>query len=404
MSQPPNPSNNLPTKILVVDDDPTIAQGLDGPLSRYNIKVDRATTLETALYLFNTQRYDVVLVEIEFAPLPGLALIQKWRAHEVSEKRCTAFIVLSGNKTLGNNEGLVRELGDIEVLNKPCSAVQVLPFLSRGLATKKRLVAYAELKSKVINFYEKTHDFAKAAEQVQKRLPELGPKGLTVLYDLYEKANRFDDALAIVGPMLDRDPNNIALLNAKGRLLMRLGRFAEAKACLAKSDELAPQNIERLNELATAYLHLKDPENSVKRFREILSLSPEKPELKFEMFSRLYEHGFDEQAVAFGKETAKPMEIVRHYNNKGVMLSKDGNNQGALSEYKRALQFFPQFKENYRIYYNIALAHLQQKTKEAYEIAHKNLKHCLSLEPQFDKARKTLEQVERQLEGWKKAG
>ena len=97
-----------------------------------------------------------------------------------------------------------------------------------------------------------------------------------------------------------------------------------------------------------------------------------------------------------------PMEIVRHYNNKGVMLSKDGDNQGALTEYKRALQFFPQFKENYRIYYNIALAHLQQKTKEAYDIAHKNLKHCLSLEPQFDKAKKTLEQVEKQLEAFPK--
>ena len=88
-------------------------------------------------------------------------------------------------------------------------------------------------------------DTEKAAEQVQKKLPELGPKGLNILYDLYEKANRFEDALNLVTPMLERDPNNIGLLNAKGRLLMRLGRFADAKACLQKSDELAPQNIER---------------------------------------------------------------------------------------------------------------------------------------------------------------
>lgn len=395
MNQPQ--TSNLPAKVLVIDDDLSVAQAMDEPLSRYSIKVEKASNLETALYLFNTQRYDVVLVEIEFAPLSGLALVQKWRAHEVAEKRCTAFVMLSGNMSLGNNEGLIRELGDLEVLNKPFSTVQVLPYLSRGLATKKRLLAYMELKNKVLNYYEKSKDFDKAAEQVQKRLPELGPKGLMMMYDLYEKGNRLEDALAIVAPMSDRDPTNISLLNAKGRLLMRLGRYPEAKECLARSDQLAPQNIERLNELATAYLHLKDPGNTVKSFKEILKLSPENEDVKFEMFSKLYDHGFDEQAVNFGKETTKPMEIVRHYNNKGVMMSKDGHSADALVEYNRALKFYPQFKENYRIFFNIALANLQNKSREGYEAALKNLQQCLRIEPGFEKAKNILESVEKAL-------
>ena len=41
--------------------------------------------------------------------------------------------------------------------------------------------------------------------------------------------------------------------------------------------------------------------------------------------------------------------------------------------YQRALRFFPQFKENYRIHYNIALAHCQLKTRVAYEEALKCL-------------------------------
>lgn len=398
------PAQNLPNKVLIVDDDPSVAQAIEEPLGRYNVRIDKATTLETALYLFNTQRYDVALVEIEFAPIPGLALVQKWRAHEISEKRSTAFIMLSGNKSLGNNEGLIRELGDLEVLSKPASAVQVLPYLSRGLATKKRLIAYHEMKSKVMTFYDKTKNFDKAAEQVKAKLGELGPKGLHMLYDLYEKGGRFEEALSIVSPMSDRDPNDIALLNAKGRLLMRLGRFADAKNVLIRADELAPQNIERLNEVATAFLQLKDPDNSMKTFKRILALHPEKPDMKFEMFSKLYDHGYDDQAVRFGKETAKPMEIVRHYNNKGVMLSKDSQTASALVEYNRALRFYPQFKENYRIYFNIALAHLQHKTREAYEEAAKNLKKCLELSPEFEKAKNTLETVEKALAGKKKAG
>lgn len=383
--------HNLPPKILIVDDDPAVAQGLDEPLSKYNIKVDKAASLETALYLFNTNRYEVCLLEVEFAPLPGLAFVQKWRAHDIAEKRSTAFVMMTGNKSSDSNAGLMKELGDLETINKPFAVIQLLPYLSRGQATRKRLLAYLDMKSKVVDFYEKSNDFDKAAAQVQKRLPELGVKGLNMLYELYEKANRFEDALNLVGPMLEKDQNNISLLNAKGRLLMRLGRFVEAKECLVKADNLAPQNIERLNEVATAYLHLKDPENSIKKFKEILDLNPEKPDLKFEMFSKLYEAGYDEHAVTFGKETAKPMEIVRHYNNKGVMLSKDGFTDQALIDYHRALRFYPQFKENYRIHFNIALANIQARSIESYMEAERNLNRCLELSPEFEKAKNTLD-------------
>ena len=386
---------NLPSKILVVDDDPSIAQSLEEPLSRYNIKVDKAPALETAFYLFNQNRYDVVLVELEFEPLPGLALVQKWRQHDSVERRMTSFIVMSGNKTTDQNEGLIRELGDLEVLSKPFGVIQILPYLSRAMALRIRTLAYYDLKAKILDYYEKKGDFDKAAEQVQKRLPDLGPKGLSMLYDLYERGNKLEEALAVVTPMLDKDPNNIALLNARARLLMRLGRFQEAKVVLEKADELAPQNIARLNDMATAYIELKEADKSVKTFKQIMKLTPENPDAKFEMYAKLYDGGFDNQAIQFGKETAKPMEIVRHYNNKGVMLSKDGNSDNALVEYRRALGFYPKFKENYRIHFNIALAHLQLKTREGVEVAVKNLKMCLELEPTFEKAKKTLEAIEK---------
>ena len=406
MSQ--NPQSNqasqasLPGRILIVDDDGAVAKAIEEPLNtRYKVRVDKATNLETALYLFNTQRFEAVLIELDFAPLAGLALVQKWRNHDIHEKRQASFIMMSGNKSLGANEGLIKEIGDLEILVKPFSVIQLLPYLSRAMALKRRQTAYAEVKSRIVDFYEKTGDFDKAAQQVQKKLPELGPRGLNLLCDLYEKGGRFDEALNIINPMLVQNPQNITLLNAKGRLLMRLGRFSEAKAALVMSDQLAPQNIERLNQLALASLQLKDPKASVGYFKQLVNLSPEQPDLKFDMFSKLYEHGFDEEAVAFGKETAKPMEIVRHYNNKGVLLSKEGDVPQALTEYQRALGFFPQFKENYRIYYNIALAKLQSKSRESYEEAAKNLKRCLELSPGFEKAQNTLDKIEKALTGKK---
>lgn len=388
--------SNLPNKILVVDEDITTAQALEEPLQRQGVKVDKATNLDTALYLYNQARYEVVLIELNFSTLPGLAMVQKWRAHEKIDRRCCGFIMMHGNKMLDSaNDGLIKELGDLETINKPITSIKLLPYLSRALATYRRLVALAEVKDKVLNYYEKSGDFEKAAQHVQKHLSEVGPRGLDMLFDIYEKAERYEDALKVLDPLIEKTPNSISLMNSKARLLLKTGNVEEARKILEKCDALAPQNIDRLNEMATMYLHLKKPEMSVDKFKEILQLSPENPDVKFEMFSKLFDHGFDEHAAAFGKDCTKPMEIVRHYNNKGVLLSRDGMSDKALEEYQRALKFYPTFKENYRIYYNKALALSQKGSLESLAEAVELLKTCLQLQPNFEKARNTLQTLER---------
>lgn len=387
--------NNLPARILIVDDDPTVAQGLEESLGRYNISILKAADLQTAMYHFNQVRLEVVLVEVEFAPLPGLALVQKWRQHEMQDKRLTSFIMMSGSSRTAAEDGLIRELGDLEIIMKPFTAIQILPVISRAFANRQRTAQFFELKSRLVEPYERRGDLNKAVEQVHKQMANLGPRGLPLLIDLYEKAGQYEQALAVVTGMLEKDNNNIALIGAKGRLLLRLGKVGEAKEYMERADKAAPSNIDRINEMATMYLKLKDPTNSLKKMREFVALNPEHEDVKFEMFSRLYEHGFDEQATSFGRSVSKPMEIVRHYNNKGVMLSKDGNVAAALTEYKRALKFFPKFKENYRIHYNIGLACAQMKTSESLKEAEENLTVCLELEPDFEKAKKALETVQK---------
>ena len=390
--------NGLPKRILLVDDDASTAAGIEEVLARHQVVIDKATTLDTALYYFNQTRYDVVLVSIDFKPLPGLVLVQRWRSHEVLDRRCVAFVMVTGNKMVGSNFGLMEELGDIELLYKPFSVIQLLPFLQRGMATRRRLLAFQELKTKVLHYYDKTNDLDKYIEAVKKKLQELGSQGISVLYGLFERAGRYEDALTLINPMIEKDSKNASLMNAKATMLMRLNRFAEAKPLLEQLDGVAPQNMSRIEQLTDAYLELNEPDNSVKKMREMIDLSPDQPNLKFDMFSKLYDRGYDSHSIALGKDTTTPMEIVRFYNNKGVMLSKDNQGGEALQEYGRALKFYPQFKKNYLIYFNIALAHIHTKTAEGYQAALKNLKLCLQLEPDFDKAKHALEQLEKAMQ------
>jgi tetratricopeptide (TPR) repeat protein len=131
--------------------------------------------------------------------------------------------------------------------------------------------------------------------------------------------------------------------------------------------------------------------------KEVIGLSPEQPDLKFEMFRNLEHAGYMEEAIGLCRETTLPAEVVRFYNNKGVILSKTGENKEALKEYTSALRFYPDFKENYRILFNVAIAEANQKSVENLQKAEVALLRCLELCPEFEKTSQLLAQVQRAL-------
>ncbi len=388
-------ANQLPTKILVIDDDPTVTAGVEQALAKHKISVVKCSDLASALYQFNQNKFDVVVVEVDFGPLPGLALIQKWRNHEIMDKRYTGFIIATSSQRTTGQDGLARELSDVEIATKPIKEIQLLSLLAKALSHRQRAAAFNDVKDRVIMPHLKLGNVQKAIEKTQQMIGEVGDKAKRLLIEIYEGAARYQDCLDATLKMLETSQNDINLINTAGRMHMKLGRFSEAKTYLEKADQLAPQNLDRLNSLATMYLQMKDPDKALVRFKELVKLNPESPDYKFDVFKQLYDHGFDDHAVAFGKEVAQPMEIVRHYNNKGVLLAKEGKVAEALLEYDRALKFYPKFKENFRIYYNMALAHVQLKTPDDLKKASDYLKKALELDPSFEKAKASLANLQK---------
>ena len=390
---------NLPEKILMVDDDPTVAGGVKEPLARYGIKVSSATDLDTALYLFNQNRFDVVCVELDFEPQPGLVLLQKWRSHEILDKSLCGVILMIGNRNDRNSgeSRLLKELRDVECLVKPFTAIQLLPMLSRAKSSKMRALKYQELQNTVMKLGSKPEKLEKAVGMVQKQLPELGFRGIEMMIALYEKHEKWEEALSLIKNLLEKDGNNVGYINAYGRLLLKMGRHEEALSSMERADASAPDNIARINDMAQLYLTMNQPDEAVVKMKQLIGFHPENPEIKFDMFSQLQEFGFDSHALSLCKETTSPIEVVRYYNNKGVALKNVGNIEGALTEYDRSLKFYPRFKENYRIFYNIALAQIGLKTPQSYQIALEYLTKCLEVKKDFDKAQKMKQQVEKAL-------
>lgn len=380
----------LPSKVLIVDDDESFNQSIENALAKHGIKVFKAPKLETAMYMFNQNMFDVAIVELDFGELPGLALIQKWRSHEKLDRRLTGFIAVATKGRTAQEEGLIRELGDVEVVTKPINLASFISIIAKAHLAKGKAMHLADLKSKVMDTFAKTKDLEKCVSYVLPKVHEFGPAGQDILMALYESSNRWPEALTLVDKLLDGRPNDISLINNKARILLKLGKAEEATKVMEKADALAPMNIMRLEQMAEMYLKMKSPDKGMAKLKQLVDLNPENPDYKFTAMQKLFDHGFDDHAQQFGRSLVSPMDIVRHYNNKGVALSKSGEPAKALSEYKRAIEFFPKFKENYRILYNIALANIGKKDPVSLKAAEEALNKCLSLNPEFEKAKTAL--------------
>ncbi len=393
---------SFPQKILIVDADKSVAQALKGPLEKQGIKVDSAADLGTALYMFNQAIYPVVFIDVTFEELPGLVLIQRWRQHEVPEKANTGFVLLTGNRNKGDagEEKLILELEDIEVVQKPINPISILTVLKKAMGNRSRRIRMLEVSQQAQKLASNSKTASAAVDFVKSNLKDLGLKGQDLLREVWEAQSQWKPALDVVDGILKVKADALSALNHKGRLLLKLGHTDDALKFMEMADKAAPNNIDRINEMAIAYLAAQKPDLSVQRMKQLINFNPDNPDMKFDMFAKLQQYGYDDHAIALCKDTTTPIDVVRHYNNKGVALAKNNQVEDALLEYERALKYFPKYKENYRILYNIALAHVSYKTRPHFEIALDYVKRCLEMNPKFDKALKTKDLLETQMSKW----
>ena len=128
-------------RVLIVEDDLTIANFLVKGFKEGGFAVDHAADGETGAHLASTVPYDVAIVDLMLPKLDGLSLIQRLRDQRIR----TPVIILSAKHTVDDRvKGL--ESGGDDYLTKPfafselLARVQALIRRSSGAADATRLV------------------------------------------------------------------------------------------------------------------------------------------------------------------------------------------------------------------------------------------------------------------------
>ena len=234
-----------------------------------------------------------------------------------------------------------------------------------------------QLKVKIINLL-KVEQPRKALKLVQQAL-ELAPER-TSLHHLHGQVelalNRPDEALAAFDLVSPKAANQEVLAKDRARVLRMLKLHEQALRSAQKAIELAPEYIPGILEAAKSLEGLGDHQKALRAYEKALQLDPEHREAHYRRGLLLHKLGrnrealeefdkvlelrprfkealqakgmahdalgeYDKAAVSLKGSIGVEDEVV--YNDKGVALSRLGQNGKAVLYYQKALELNPEF-------------------------------------------------------------
>ncbi len=121
-------------KVLVVDDEESVVQSIEGVLEDEGFRVTRAKSGEEAIRVFQQEEPDVTLLDIWLPGMDGMEVLKrfKWMAPECQ------VIMISGHATISTAMTAVK-LGAFDFIEKPLSLDVLLTTIRRALDHRKEL-------------------------------------------------------------------------------------------------------------------------------------------------------------------------------------------------------------------------------------------------------------------------
>jgi len=119
-----------PAKILLIDDEPSLVRGLTRLLHRDGYSVDTAPNGQHALAQLQTQRYDLILCDLQMPVLDGPALYTLLA--QQAPALCQRVIFLTGDTLGAASTAFLAQCGQ-PCLYKPCTVAEVRGLIQQVL-------------------------------------------------------------------------------------------------------------------------------------------------------------------------------------------------------------------------------------------------------------------------------
>ena len=167
-------------RVLIVEDDHTIADFVAQGLTEAGYAVDVAADGERGVDLATTVPYDVAIVDLMLPKVDGLTLIDRMRARSIQ----TPVLILSARRTVDDRVGGLQAGGD-DYLTKPFAFAELL---ARVQALIRRSTGATEPTR--LSVGDLTMDLLSRRTERQGRVLDLRPREFSLLEYLMRNAGR----------------------------------------------------------------------------------------------------------------------------------------------------------------------------------------------------------------------
>jgi tetratricopeptide (TPR) repeat protein len=346
------------TPCLVVDGDETIHKNLKQIFEKFPEFriVPFVSGLAADEWCLRNGPPGMVIQEWKLRDLPGPALLQHMRQRGWHD---LPIVVLSS--LVGKRDGsLLKDMGVTEVFEKPVDNDAFREGLVLALVQEKDPTDLSVLERKIIRMLNMGN--LASARLLGARVmshPKARPGIKKYVQALFAfQQNNYEAARKLSMEAIQTGGDLLKCLTILARVLVRMRDFEGAVKCFERASQLSPDNIERLCELAEAYLESGDLSKADATLLQAKKNDPTNDLLARTESKIALRAGQVERAKSIIMHMSQVSGLVSELNNAAVALVKVAQYDQAFDLYRHTFEALPEeFKETrLRVRYNLALA------------------------------------------------
>ena len=156
---------------------------------------------------------------------------------------------------------------------------------------------------------------------------------------VFVRMGRFTESIEICGRILALYPHDVTVLTFKGRALLLLRRFDEARAVLESALRIDAKNAETLNLMVITLIRLRRYDDALDNAIYALTLFPKDPRFWHYQASLLCDdlHRYDEALAACDEAISRDVTLPNLWAIKGDALRALGQEPEAIANYSHVL-------------------------------------------------------------------
>ena len=342
---------------VIVDSDASVLKSLGDLLKRLGTET-----------VMTFQDGDSAWKWLDTNPEPGLVLME-WRIPKVSgpllvqrirgKGYLSVPVIVLSSLIKPEDMPLIREMSVTNVVSKPLNQEQLVPTLIWTMQQDRMPTEHQTLERKISNLLA----LGKTAEAEPLRIQFLSDPHVPLAKKRQIEAKY---AFGAGNYALARDAgiealklagDSMIVLNILGKSFMFLRNHEAALKCFKKAQELSPQNVERLCQIAEVETELGNTETATTTIEHARAIDPDSKTVQEAEVKIAIANGDTDAAQQIMGQLESLSNLIGYMNNKAVASSKCGFAQEAVELYRKTVTSIPPDRPEVAavVLYNLAL-------------------------------------------------